>query len=108
MQSVYKLKTVQQFLGYHALFILYLLVCFTWLCSNFSDIFDVDHFIEALKGDVHIVKSLPREYLLEPKAGKQFQSWSNVKYYEDTIASVWRDYKVTDWLLSSSFQLLKR
>lgn len=62
--------------------------------SNFSDIFDVDHFIEALKGDVHIVKSLPREYLLEPKAGKQFQSWSNVKYYEDTIASVWRDYKV--------------
>ncbi|KAG0577149.1 hypothetical protein KC19_5G134800 [Ceratodon purpureus] len=62
--------------------------------SNFSDIFDVDHFMEALKGDVHVVKSLPQEYLLAPKAGKQFQSWSNVKYYEDIIAPVWRDYKV--------------
>lgn len=62
--------------------------------SNFSDIFDVEHFIDALKGDVHVVKSLPQEYLSSPKAGKQFQSWSNVKYYEDVIAPVWRDYKV--------------
>ncbi|XP_024378475.1 O-fucosyltransferase 38 isoform X1 [Physcomitrium patens] len=62
--------------------------------SNFSDIFDVDHFIEALRGDVHVVKSLPQEYLLAPKAVKQFQSWSNVKYYVDIIAPVWRDYRV--------------
>uniref|UniRef100_A0A7I4E1G3 O-fucosyltransferase family protein n=1 Tax=Physcomitrium patens TaxID=3218 RepID=A0A7I4E1G3_PHYPA len=62
--------------------------------SNFSDIFDADHFIAALRGDVHVVKSLPQEYLLAPKAAKQFQSWSNVKYYVDAIAPVWRDYKV--------------
>lgn len=65
-----------------------------WFCSNFSDIFDVEHFIEALRGDVHVVKSLPQKYLLVPKAVKQFQSWSNVKYYEDSIAPLWRDYKV--------------
>lgn len=64
------------------------------MCSNFSDIFDVQYFIEALRGDVRVVQSLPRELGSAPKAVKQFQSWSNVKYYEESIAPLWHDYKV--------------
>lgn len=80
--------------------LLCLLARSTWLCSNFSDIFDVDHFIEALRGDVHVVKSLPREFSSVPKASKQFQSWSHVKYYEDTIGPFFKEYKVTSSAIS--------
>ncbi|XP_047307733.1 O-fucosyltransferase 31-like [Impatiens glandulifera] len=42
-----------------------------WLdSSTFSDIFDVDHFINVLKDEVHIVKELPDKY-----------SWSTREYY---------------------------
>jgi hypothetical protein len=62
--------------------------------SNFSDVFDVDHFIESLQGDVPIIKMLPEALHYEPKIVKEFQSWSNVKYYEEDIASLWSRYKV--------------
>ncbi|CAM6018375.1 unnamed protein product [Sphagnum balticum] len=62
--------------------------------SNFADVFDVDYFIDALKGDVNVVKTLPSELVSAPKAVKQFQSWSNIKYYQESIAPLWREYKV--------------
>ncbi|KAL9273816.1 O-fucosyltransferase 39-like protein, partial [Drosera capensis] len=42
--------------------------------SSFEDIFDVDHFIEALKDDVTIVRDLPYEY-----------SWSTREFYATAI-----------------------
>ncbi|XP_075485665.1 LOW QUALITY PROTEIN: O-fucosyltransferase 31-like [Primulina tabacum] len=42
--------------------------------SSFTDIFDVDHFINALKDEVYIIKELPAEY-----------SWSNREYYATGI-----------------------
>ncbi|KAL2318419.1 hypothetical protein Fmac_032295 [Flemingia macrophylla] len=35
------------------------LLCF---CSLFTDIFDVDHFIDVLRDEVSIVKELPSDY----------------------------------------------
>ncbi len=37
---------------------------------------------------------LPEALHYEPKIVKEFQSWSNVKYYEEDIASLWSKYKV--------------
>ncbi|XVF36593.1 hypothetical protein REPUB_Repub19eG0070600 [Reevesia pubescens] len=42
--------------------------------SSFTDIFDVDHFINVLRDQVSIVKELPREY-----------SWSTREYYATGI-----------------------
>ncbi|KAF3791797.1 Uncharacterized protein EJ110_NYTH13448 [Nymphaea thermarum] len=61
--------------------------------SSFSDIFDEEHFIATLKGDVRIVKELPKELESVPKARKHFTSWSAKSYYED-IAQLWKTYKV--------------
>jgi hypothetical protein len=62
--------------------------------SNFSDIFDVDHFIKSVQGDVPIVKKLPEFLHDETKIITEFRSWSDVKYYEEDIASLWSRYKV--------------
>lgn len=64
------------------------------LCSNFSDIFDDDYFIEALRGDVPVVKRLPAELANAPKASRQFRSWSNTKYYEEEIGALWDEFQV--------------
>ncbi|KAK9163666.1 hypothetical protein Syun_004568 [Stephania yunnanensis] len=42
--------------------------------SSFDEIFDVDHFIDTLKGEVSIVKEPPKEY-----------SWSTREYYATAI-----------------------
>ncbi|KAL6575916.1 O-fucosyltransferase 31 [Orobanche hederae] len=42
--------------------------------SSFMDIFDVDHFINVLKGDVSIIKEVPDEYF-----------WSTREYYATAI-----------------------
>ncbi|XP_027359844.1 O-fucosyltransferase 39 isoform X1 [Abrus precatorius] len=42
--------------------------------SSFTDIFDVDHFIDVLKDDISIVKELPEEY-----------SWSTREFYAMAI-----------------------
>ncbi|XP_074333792.1 O-fucosyltransferase 39-like [Apium graveolens] len=42
--------------------------------SSFLDIFDVDHFIDVLKGDISIVKELPEDF-----------SWSTREYYATAI-----------------------
>lgn len=59
----------------------------------FSDIFDQDHFIKTLEGDVKIVKYLPKELESAPKARKHFTTWSGVSYYED-IAHLYQEYRV--------------
>lgn len=70
--------------------------------SNFSDIFDEDYFIKALEDDIPVVKKLPKELLSAPKAHKQFRSWSGVKYYQEEIAQLWKEYKVIRAVKSDS------
>ncbi|XP_062101556.1 O-fucosyltransferase 7 isoform X3 [Humulus lupulus] len=62
--------------------------------SNFSDVFDEDHFIEALANDVKVIKKLPKDLANATRAVKHFRSWSGMEYYEDEIASMWEDYEV--------------
>lgn len=62
--------------------------------SNFSDVFDEDHFIRSLANDVKIVKKLPKELAASTKIVKYFKSWSGVEYYQDEISRLWNDYKV--------------
>lgn len=69
------------------------------LLSTFSDIFDELHFIETLRGDVRIVKELPRELEALPRARKHFTSWSGVSYYEE-LTQLWKDYQVKAFDLS--------
>lgn len=38
--------------------------CFGWFCSEFADIFDLDHFKSVLGDDVRIVSSLPSTHLM--------------------------------------------
>lgn len=61
--------------------------------SVFSDIFDDSHFIESLKGDIRIVKELPKNLETAPRARKHFTSWSGVGYYEE-MTRLWNDYQV--------------
>jgi len=68
-----------------------------WSCSNFSDVFDEEHFIQSLASDVRIVKKLPKELATTTKAVKYFTSWSGVEYYQDEISRLWDDYQV--WCL---------
>ncbi|XP_004237944.2 O-fucosyltransferase 7 [Solanum lycopersicum] len=62
--------------------------------SNFSDVFDEDHFIISLKNDVNVVKKLPKELASATKAVKHFRSWSGVDYYEEEIARLWDEYQI--------------
>jgi len=70
----------------------FILLCLN--CSNFSDVFDEDHFINSLKNDVNVVKKLPKELASATKAVKHFRSWSGVDYYEEEIARLWDEYQV--------------
>ncbi|RWR92458.1 GDP-fucose protein O-fucosyltransferase [Cinnamomum micranthum f. kanehirae] len=62
--------------------------------SNFSDVFDVEHFISALANDVKVIKKLPKELATTTKAVKHFRSWSGVDYYQDEISRLWEDYEI--------------
>lgn len=62
--------------------------------SNFSDVFDEDHFIDSLVNDVKIVKKLPQELMKATRAVKHFRSWSGVEYYQEHIAILWEEYQV--------------
>ncbi|KAG4201236.1 hypothetical protein ERO13_A05G265900v2 [Gossypium hirsutum] len=62
--------------------------------SNFSDVFDEDHFINALANDVKVVKKLPKELSSGTKIVKHFKSMSSFKYYRDVIGSLWEEYRV--------------
>ncbi|CAN6542792.1 unnamed protein product [Malus baccata var. baccata] len=62
--------------------------------SIFSDVFDEDHFINALANDVKIIKNLPKELATGIRAAKHFRSWSGIDYYQDEIAGLWEKYEV--------------
>ncbi|PQQ14324.1 uncharacterized protein Pyn_07915 [Prunus yedoensis var. nudiflora] len=62
--------------------------------SNFSDVFDEDHFINALANDVKIITKLPKELATGIRAVKHFRSWSGMDYYQEEIASLWEEYEV--------------
>ncbi|XP_027330902.1 O-fucosyltransferase 7-like isoform X2 [Abrus precatorius] len=62
--------------------------------SNFSDIFDEEHFMNSLANDVKIIKKLPNKVVNATRVVKQFISWSGMDYYENEIASLWEDYQV--------------
>ncbi|KAI4365509.1 hypothetical protein MLD38_021489 [Melastoma candidum] len=61
--------------------------------STFSEIFDEEYFIEALKRDVRVVKALPKELESVPHARKHFTSWASVGYYEE-MSHLWNQYQV--------------
>nr|DAD41042.1 TPA_asm: hypothetical protein HUJ06_015365 [Nelumbo nucifera] len=62
--------------------------------SNFSDVFDEDHFISALANDVKVIKKLPKDLTTATRAVKHFKSWSGIDYYQDEIAHMWEEYQV--------------
>ncbi|CAK9149046.1 unnamed protein product [Ilex paraguariensis] len=62
--------------------------------SNFSDVFDEDHFINSLANDINVVKKLPKELATASRAVKHFRSWSGIDYYQEEIASMWEEYQV--------------
>lgn len=45
-------------------FLVYLILYFWVWCSEFSDIFDLEHFKKVLADDVRIVSSLPSTHLM--------------------------------------------
>lgn len=66
--------------------------------SEFKDIFDVDHFITSLRGEVRIVKELPSKLKAKAENGVVFTmppvSWSNMSYYLHQILPLIRKHKV--------------
>ncbi|KAA0065132.1 heme peroxidase, plant/fungal/bacterial [Cucumis melo var. makuwa] len=62
--------------------------------SNFSDVFDEDHFISALAKDIKVIKKLPKELASATKVVRHFRSWSGMDYYEEEIATLWEEYQV--------------
>lgn len=74
---------------------LLLIITSLFLLSNstFTDIFDERHFISTLRGDVRIVKQLPKELESASRARKHFTTWSSMSYYEE-MTQLWRDYQV--------------
>lgn len=63
--------------------------------SNFGDIFDVNHFINTLRDEVHIVKRIPKRFktpnnILEMPP----VSWSNENYYLKQILPLFHNYSV--------------
>lgn len=53
------------------------------LGSEFKDIFDVKHFVEALKDDISVVGSLPRRYAKTKPLKRAPISWSKVGMHPD-------------------------
>ncbi|KFK44341.1 hypothetical protein AALP_AA1G245400 [Arabis alpina] len=62
--------------------------------SKFSDVFDEDHFINALSKDVRVIKKLPKGIDAFTKVVKHFKSYSGLSYYQNEIATLWDEYKV--------------
>ncbi|CAA7027250.1 unnamed protein product [Microthlaspi erraticum] len=62
--------------------------------SKFKDVFDEDHFINALSKDVKVIKKLPKGISGLTKVVKHFKSYSGLSYYQKEIASMWDEYKV--------------
>ncbi|XP_074577234.1 O-fucosyltransferase 7-like [Curcuma longa] len=62
--------------------------------SNFSNVFDEEHFIHALANDVKVVKKIPKELIMTTTAVIHFRSWSGVDYYQNEILPMWDNHLV--------------
>lgn len=72
------------------------------LFSNFGDIFDVTHFINSLRDEVHIVKRLPKRF--GPKDSSIILemppvSWSDEKYYLHQVCHLIWDPLLLSWYM---------
>lgn len=71
------------------------------LLSDFGDIFNVQHFIDSLRDEVKIIKSLPKKFSTKVQQGLFSMppvSWSNEKYYlkqvGENLLSNFMDYLI--------------
>ena len=59
------------------------------VCSEFEDIFDVDHFISSLRDEVRILKELPPHIQSRVELGiirtMPPISWSDISYYHNEV-----------------------
>uniref|UniRef100_A0A804R218 O-fucosyltransferase family protein n=1 Tax=Zea mays TaxID=4577 RepID=A0A804R218_MAIZE len=66
--------------------------------SEFQDIFDVEHFITSLRGEVRILRELPPRMKRRVELGMFHSmppiSWSDISYYQNQILPLIRKYKV--------------
>ncbi|CAN6442942.1 unnamed protein product [Victoria cruziana] len=62
--------------------------------SEFSDIFDAEHFADVLKDDIEVVEALPPEYQTIEPYSKAPISWSTANYYKREILSLLKQHKV--------------
>lgn len=66
------------------------MIFMTECCSEFQDIFDVDHFITSLRDEVRILKELPPRLKRRVELGRIYSmppiSWSDISYYHDQVS----------------------
>ncbi|XP_072977420.1 rhamnogalacturonan I rhamnosyltransferase 1-like isoform X1 [Typha angustifolia] len=65
--------------------------------SNFGDIFDVRHFIDSLRDEVHITKRIPKRFSQKVSHNIRMMppvSWSDEKYYLQQILPLFNESKV--------------
>ncbi|PIA63279.1 hypothetical protein AQUCO_00200951v1 [Aquilegia coerulea] len=66
--------------------------------SEFQDIFDLNHFITSLRGEVRILKQLPPRLKRRVERGVVYSmppiSWSDISYYHKQILPLIQKYKI--------------